>query len=121
MDRQTIGKDAEKHAETFLKSQKLKLISRNYSCRFGEIDLIMQDRSTLVFVEVRHRKSRSFGGAAASVTRTKQQRIIKTAKWFLSQKPTFQKMDCRFDVIAFEDDAAPNHPLWYKGAFSATD
>lgn len=121
MDIKILGKDAEKHAETFLKTQQLKLLERNYSCRFGEIDLIMLDRSTLVFIEVRKRKNRSFGGAAASVTHTKQKRIIKTAQWFLSQHSKFQKLDCRFDVIAFEDDAAPNQPLWYKGAFSATD
>lgn len=121
MDRKQLGKDAEQLAELFLKKKKLKTVAQNFSCRFGEIDLIMLDTRTLVFIEVRKRKNRDFGGAAASVTRRKQQRIIKTAQWFLVQHRDYQHLDCRFDVIAFEDDAATDKPLWYKGAFSAKD
>lgn len=121
MDRKQLGMDAENHAETFLRNANLKSIARNFSCRFGEIDLIMLERQTLIFVEVRKRKNRRYGGAAASVTHQKQQRIIKTAQWFLAQNKQYQHLDCRFDVIAYEDDAAADQPLWYKGAFSATD
>lgn len=117
MDRNQIGMDAERNAETFLQKNGLKLITRNFRSRFGEIDLIMFDRNTLVFIEVRCRKSRDYGGAAASVTRRKQLRIIKTAQWFLAQNSRYHKHDCRFDIIAFEDDATQQKPLWYKGAF----
>ncbi|MGH1461383.1 MAG: YraN family protein [Neptuniibacter sp.] len=119
MDKKKIGMDAERKAETFLRKERLKLITRNFRSRFGEIDLIMMDSNTLVFIEVRLRNSRKYGGAAASVTRQKQSRIIKTAQWFLMQNNQFQSKACRFDVIAFEDEAAPDKPLWYKDAFSA--
>lgn len=117
MDRQIIGKDAELNAEHFLRKQKLKLLERNYHCRFGEIDLIMLERKVVVFIEVRLRNSKSFGGAAASVTTHKQRKIIKTAQHFLSQNPKFSNNNCRFDVIAYESNAAPTQPLWYKDAF----
>lgn len=117
MDRQKRGKDAEQHALNYLVQQKLRPIQANYYCRFGEIDLIMQDGDTIVFVEVRLRSKTTFGGAAASVTPTKQNKIIKAAQLFLSQNPRLQNKNCRFDVIAYEYDAAPLHPLWYKDAF----
>ncbi|WP_286239716.1 YraN family protein [Neptuniibacter halophilus] len=117
MDRQQRGKDAEQQAEQYLCQQKLKLLERNYHCRFGEIDLIMQTRDTLVFVEVRFRRSAHFGGAAASVTPSKQRKIIKTAQHFLSTHPQHNNKNCRFDVIAFEYGAAQEQPLWYKDAF----
>ncbi|WP_415890417.1 YraN family protein [Neptuniibacter sp. SY11_33] len=117
MDRNKTGKDAEKHAERFLSKNKLTLVERNYHCRFGEIDLIMLDRRTLVFVEVRYRNSKKFGGAAASVTSAKQRKIIKAAQHYLSHKTQFSNNNCRFDVIAYEYDAAPTKPLWYKDAF----
>jgi putative endonuclease len=63
-----VGQAAESRAEAFLKTQGLTLVARNWRCRFGEIDLVMQDGSTLVFVEVRLRSRSDFGGAAASVT-----------------------------------------------------
>ena len=117
MDRQKIGKDAEKCAEAFLLKQKLTLLERNFSCRFGEIDLIMQQGNTVVFIEVRYRNTIKFGGAAASVTPTKQRKIIRTAELYLSQHKSLCHKICRFDVLAFEYDAAPDKPLWYKDAF----
>ncbi|WP_299178110.1 YraN family protein [uncultured Neptuniibacter sp.] len=117
MDRQQIGKDAEKYAEQFLKERRLKIIARNFSCRLGEIDLIMLDKNTLVFVEVRLRRNRNYGGAARSVTPSKQLKIIKTAQLFLQKNPQYNNNSCRFDVIAYEYDAAPSEPLWYKDAF----
>lgn len=117
MDRNKIGKDAEAMAEKHLLKHRLKLIARNFNCRFGEIDLIMQEGDTIAFIEVRCRNSKQFGGAAASVTSTKQAKIIKAAQLFLSQQPRLANKNCRFDVIAFEYDAAPSNPLWYKDAF----
>lgn len=117
MDRQKLGKDAEKIAEQYLKQRNLRLIQRNYRCRFGEIDLIMHDGDVLVFTEVRFRSQSQFGGAANSVNHLKQNKIIKTAQHFLGNNRRYQHKNCRFDVIAFEYDAAPCDPLWYKDAF----
>lgn len=122
MDRQQLGRDAEKAAEHFLRAQKLKLIQRNFHCRFGEIDLIMRDGSALVFIEVRKRLHQGWGGASASVDRRKQQKIIHSAEFFLSQHPEYGKLNCRFDVIAFEGSikahgGGDSPPIWYKDAF----
>ena len=92
-----IGIDAERFAEAFLKQHNLALLQRNYRCRFGEIDLIMRDGVVVVFVEVRMRKSPVFGGAAASITRAKQQKLVCTARHYLSSLKTEPR--CRFDAV----------------------
>ena len=121
MDRQQIGKDAEQKALAYLKRQGLKLISQNYHCRFGEIDLIMQDKEQLVFIEVRSRRHRNWGGAVLSVDVHKQKKLIKTASYFLSQQKSSNLPVCRFDVIAFEanreNGSGDSCPIWYKDAF----
>lgn len=111
-----IGKQAEKVAEKFLLKQGLTLVQRNYLCKMGEIDLIMNDKSDLVFIEVRHRKSQTFGGALESITYTKQKKIWRTAQHYLHNNP--YKYDCeyRFDVVAFEGNL--EQILWIKNAFS---
>jgi putative endonuclease len=91
------GIDAERFAEAFLKQHNLALLQRNYRCRFGEIDLIMRDGVAVVFVEVRMRKSPVFGGAAASITRAKQQKLVCTARHYLSSLKT--EPPCRFDAV----------------------
>ena len=83
MNENNTGLDAERLAATFLANHGLKMVVQNYHCRFGEIDLIMTDASTLVFVEVRLRSSSQFGGAAASITLQKQQKLILTAQYYL--------------------------------------
>jgi len=70
------GVKSEKQALYYLTSQGLTLLCQNYYCRFGEIDLIMQDQETIVFIEVRYRKNNDFGGALASITQSKQNKII---------------------------------------------
>lgn len=108
------GEQAERRAGGFLQLQGLKLLARNYRCRFGEIDLIMQDGETLVFVEVRLRSSNSFGGAATSIDRHKQQRLIRTAQHYLSQLP--RTPPCRFDAVLMDE----GHKVqWLKNAFDA--
>jgi putative endonuclease len=94
-------------------------VTRNFACRAGEIDLVMRDGGTLVFVEVRYRRSTSFGGAAMSVTRGKQLRIVRAAGFFLLRHPEYRDDPCRFDVVAIEGDR--NAPIigWIAGAFSA--
>ncbi len=106
------GKKAEDVACSFLQRNGLVLIQRNYHSRYGEIDLIMQDTNTLVFVEVRYRSSVKFGSAAESVDSNKQRKLVFTANHYLQKNPTNQPT--RFDVVAL----LPNQqPEWITNAF----
>ena len=112
----TSGTQAEQQALAYLTSEGLTKLASNYHSRFGEIDLIMRDKQTLVFVEVRMRGSRNFGGAAASITPVKQQKIIATAQQFLSGLREIPP--CRFDVVLLGSGAKPTIE-WIRNAFSA--
>jgi len=107
-----LGQSAEKRAERLLAAHGLTCVARNWHCRFGEIDLIMQDGETRVFVEVRARSRADFGGAVASVTPAKQKKLIAAARLYLSTLNTLPP--CRFDVVALSGDATPE---WIKNAF----
>ncbi len=100
---QHAGDLAENRALAHLQKSGLRLLTRNYRCRYGEIDLIMQAQQTIVFVEVRARSRNTFGGAAASVTWAKQKRLWRTAQHYLSTQRL--QAACRFDVVAFEGEA----------------
>lgn len=106
------GSNAENLAAIFLGQNKLRLVARNYRCRFGEIDLIMQDADTLVFVEVKMRSSDHYGGAAASITPRKQAKLIQTARYYLSQQDN--DMLCRFDAILISGNSEIE---WIQNAF----
>ena len=98
----SLGRDAEARALTFLLQQGLTLIEKNFRCRAGEIDLIMRDADMLVFIEVRSRKDRRFGGAAAIVGPVKQQRLWRSAAFYLLR---FRKPPvCRFDLVAIDGE-----------------
>lgn len=112
----SMGSLAEQAAERYLRRQGLELIARNFRSRFGEIDLIMQDKSSLVFVEVRLRSNPDYGGAAASIDARKQQRIIRTAQQYLAGLAHIPP--CRFDVVLM-DDARGENLQWLKNAFDA--
>ena len=107
------GALAEQHAARYLQQQGLKPVAQNYRSRFGEIDLIMQDGATLVFVEVRLRRSANFGGAAASIDARKQQRIIRTAQQYLAGLAHI--LPCRFDAVLMDDSGVQ----WLRNAFEA--
>jgi putative endonuclease len=113
-DGRTKGIDTERLACEYLQGKGLQLVQRNFFSRHGEIDLIMRDGDTLVFVEVRYRKNRNYGGAAASVTFTKQQRIIKTALNYQMQNASQDAM--RFDVVAVEGNTSRIE--WIQNAFT---
>jgi putative endonuclease len=100
------GEDAETACCSYLKSQGLKLIDKNFNSRFGEIDIIMLDKKILVFVEVRYRKNNTFGGALESVTPSKQNKLRKTAELYL-QKNT-QHKNARFDVVSMSKNTQTN-------------
>lgn len=108
------GERYEREAEALLKASGLTLIERNWICRFGEIDLIMRDGTTLVFVEVRRRNSQRFGGAAASIGRDKQARIERAVGLYLSRLPTTPP--CRVDAVLFDGSSSPQ---WLRNIFAA--
>ncbi len=110
------GARAEQWAMQYLQQQGLKPVAQNYRSRFGEIDLIMQDDATLVFIEVRLRSHAAFGGAAASIDARKQQRIIRTAQQYLASLGRIPP--CRFDAVLM-GDADGNNSQWLKNAFEA--
>ncbi len=107
----------ERFAERYLLEQGLTLVKRNFIGRFGEIDLIMQERDVLVFVEVRQRKNSHFGSALESVSRSKQDKLKKTAELYLVQSPPPNHFAMRFDVIGLTG-TLPNVQIeWIKNAF----
>ncbi|MBE0438646.1 MAG: YraN family protein [Gammaproteobacteria bacterium] len=116
MDSHHIGKDFEQRALSYLKQQGLSLVSQNFHSRQGEIDLIMTDGKCLIFIEVRFRKTATYGSAIESVTRQKQARIIHTAQVFLQQH-SGSYLSYRFDVVAINPSQSQNEIIWIKDAF----
>jgi len=112
------GRAAEQAACDFLLNQGLTLHSRNYRCRGGELDLIMEEDSTLVFVEVRYRSSHRFGGAAASVDAYKQQKLLHAAQAFLGEY-RLNNRPCRFDVITVSPQNGELELEWIQNAITA--
>lgn len=107
------GADAESLAARHLTENGLRIIERNYRTRFGEIDLIARDGTTLVFVEVRQRRSSAYGGAAASITISKQKKLLRAARQYLGNQPTLAA--CRFDAVLIE--GSPARIEWVRDAF----
>lgn len=114
----TAGSRAEDQALALLQRAGLILLQRNYRCRLGEIDLIMREGATLVFVEVRFRRSDAFGGPAASVDGRKQRRILTAAQRYLQSHPQASNRPCRFDVVAICPQSEPALD-WIRDAFRA--
>jgi putative endonuclease len=112
VETQTVGEAKERLAEAYLKRHHLQPVARNHRCRFGEIDLVMRDGTTLVFVEVRYRRSERFGTPAETVDRRKQQRLAAAASHYLQANPTV--LPCRFDVVAV---SGADRIEWIKDAF----
>lgn len=121
VDRRQAGAAAEDAAHAFLIANGLKLSARNVRYPFGEIDLIMQDAATVVFVEVRFRRSSSFGGAAVSVDARKRRKIARAAQAWLSSHRQFSQAPCRFDVVAVTPAAAGLQCEWIRSAFTLDD
>jgi putative endonuclease len=111
------GQQAEQQALDFLQSHGLKLQERNFRCKTGEIDLVMRDAETLVFVEVRFRQSNDFGRALETVTHKKQRKLIATANRYLQMKHIDRA--CRFDIIAL-NGAGATPVEWIKNAIQTT-
>lgn len=113
----TRGNWAEKHALEYLIQQGLRLIQRNFKTKLGEIDLIMVDQNTLVFVEVRLRSNDNYGSAAESVNTRKQNKMISAAEYYLQYHSNQQTDEIRFDVIAFSLNHHQTTLEWIQDAF----
>jgi putative endonuclease len=114
--KQVAGDTAEDLAAQHLVKAGLRILTRNFRVRGGEIDCIALDGQTLVFVEVRLRRHTGFGGAAASIDSRKQQRIIHAARCYLQRYPRQADRPCRFDCVLLNTLDA-NQLEWIKDAF----
>ena len=116
-DRRQIGQRAEARAAEHLRAAGLTLLHQNYLCRRGELDIVARHGATLVVAEVRLRASTRFGGAAASITRTKQRRIVCATRHLLARYPSLRRLPVRFDALLVPPDDGPIE--WLQGAFDA--
>jgi len=118
-DKKISGDHAEDAACNYLQSQGLKLLERNFLCKRGEIDLVMRQADTTVFVEVRYRRNSRYGSGAESVDWRKQEKLLVTAQYYLQQHPKAAKGACRFDVVALTTQNQQHHIDWIVDAFQA--
>lgn len=101
-----------------LRRRGLRLLTRNYNTRYGEIDLIMKSWKTIVFIEVRKRKNTQFGHPIETVDHIKQRKIINTAYSYLQEQKLYEKVACRFDVVGVTLLEGKYHLTWCKNAFT---
>ncbi len=113
------GNDFERRACTELERAGLKLLARNYTTRHGELDLVMRDGDTIAFIEVRYRNNASHGDAVASVTASKQAKLILAAQHWLAAHPQHARSTCRFDVVSYDGPPNAIRHEWLRGAFEA--
>lgn len=111
------GDPFEQRACVELERAGLRLLARNYTTRHGELDLVMREGDTVVFVEVRYRRSASHGDAATSVTRSKQHKLILAAQHWLAAHPRYATSPCRFDVVSYDGPGDATRQAWLRGAF----
>lgn len=112
------GAWAEGIALQYLEDHGLVLVTRNFRCKLGELDLVMTHRKELVFVEVRLRNNTSYGDGLVSVSYAKQRRLARAASVFLMRHPDCQERRCRFDVVSVSKRNYRAHCEWIQGAFS---
>jgi putative endonuclease len=116
-ERHVLGAGAEARAARHLRAAGLELLQQNYRCRMGELDIVALENALLVVAEVRLRSSSRFGGAAASITRAKQRRIVRATRHLLARYPALQRLPVRFDAILVPPDNGAIE--WIRGAFDA--
>ena len=110
----------EDRARDYLQRQGLRLLVQNFRSRFGEIDLVMRDRDTICFIEVKFRKSLAFGGAADSLPLSKQRKIIKTALFYLAAYKKLAHLPLRFDALLIQQQPDGSDQIdWVQNAFYA--
>jgi len=101
-ERQQCGRDGEDHAAAYLAARGFAILARNVRAAAGEIDLVALDGETLVFCEIRTRRSGRQGGALESVSAAKQRQVVRVAEWFLAGRPDLHARPIRFDVVAID-------------------
>ena len=111
------GQQVEQFVAKYLQQQGLRWLQSNYTTKAGEIDLIMRDEQALVFVEVKYRQQSNWAQAAETVTQAKQRRIIMAAKQYMQHKKVYDRVSCRFDVVAVDDSSQQLKVNWIKHAF----
>jgi len=116
---QRKGNAAEQLACEFLQQQGLKLITRNYRCRFGEIDLILRHQQTIVFVEVRYRKANSLVNGAQSINAAKQIKLLRSASCYLQQQHLADTTPARIDVVAVTEQNQQYQFDWIQNAIES--
>ncbi|MEE9101374.1 MULTISPECIES: YraN family protein [Pseudomonas] len=116
---QKAGREAEASARAHLEQHGLRLVAQNWTCRRGELDLVMLDGDTVVFVEVRSRRHDAWGGALESVDSRKRQRLTAAAEHFLQQNARWSRHPCRFDIVAIDHrtPGSAGHLNWIPNAF----
>ena len=112
------GDFAEQVALDYLCSQGLTLVEQNFNCRYGEIDILMRHATEWVFVEVRYRRSQSYGGGLESVDRNKQRKLINSAEYYMQKHREIQFNSCRFDMIEISGDIEAPQFDWIQDAFT---
>ncbi len=117
---QQTGQLAEAEACEYLQQQGLRLLERNYHCRHGELDLIMTDGKSTVFIEVRYRSNTDYGSGAETVNRRKQQKLIATASYYLQNNRQLAQQPARFDVISMTQATNRFSIDWIQDAFQTS-
>ena len=114
----SVGDQTETLAADYLKQQGLTCLARNFSSRYGEIDIIVKDGESIVFVEVKYRKQLSHGGAISTISTSKQQKLKLCASFYLQQAQLNEyNTPCRFDVVALQGPIEQPNITWLKNAF----
>ena len=111
------GSQAEDQALRFLQRHGLKLLARNWRCKLGELDLVMQDGDTVAVIEVRSRARRDWGAAAETVDARKQARLVRATKLWLARQPQLAEQPLRFDVVTLDAGELE----WRREAFDAAE
>ncbi|MCF6193292.1 MAG: YraN family protein [Kangiellaceae bacterium] len=119
ISKREFGDKLEDFAAKQLTIEGLKIISHNYLCKMGEVDIIAKEKNDLVFIEVRYRKSEQYGGSLASVDQKKQRRISMAASHYLQKHNLTNKLACRFDVFAVTGIINHFEYQWIKAAFGS--
>ena len=120
-DHNQKGQQAENLALNYLLEQGLTRLQENFSCKHGEIDLIMRDNEYIVFIEVRYRKKTRYGHPLETINYAKQKKIIKTVQYFLIKNPEFNHLACRIDAVALtsQTQSGPDQIDWVQNAIQA--
>lgn len=116
-NKRDIGDRHEAYAVDIIRKSGLEIVETNYLCKLGEVDIIARNHQDLIFIEVRYRRSESYGGALQSVDKKKQKRIGLAANHYLQKHKLTNKVACRFDVFAITGNLKQLKYQWVEAAF----